>query len=157
MTILYQYNITMTKNTGKSSEQIFENTLRKLYGSKVFIQEFYDAAYLHGLNKKPVKAPEQPADRLVTLNGQMFYAEIKSVSKGTSFPFGMIKPNQLRASKLALLAGGNYLFMVHDLQSDIFYRVPASLVLSTQEAGKQSLKWSEMEVWEDYETYKGLK
>lgn len=66
----------------------------------------------------------------------------------------MIKTNQLRAGKLASLAGGTYLFMVHDLQTDTFYKVPASLVLETQGAGKQSLKWSEMEVWEDYEIYK---
>lgn len=144
----------MTKNTGKPSENRFENALRKLYGVRVHIQEFYDAAYLHGLNKKPVKAPEQPADRLVTLNGQMFYAEIKSVSKGTAFPFSMIKPNQLSAAVLATKAGGTYLFMVHDLQTDTFYKVPASLVLSTKEAGKQSLKWEQMEVWEDYEAYK---
>lgn len=142
------------KNTGKPSEQRYENALRKLYGTRVHIQEFYDAAYLHGLNGKPVKAPEQPADRLVTLDGHTFYAEIKSVSKGNSFPFSMIKTNQLRAGKLASLAGGTYLFMVHDLQTDTFYKVPASLVLETQGAGKQSLKWSEMEVWEDYEIYK---
>lgn len=145
------------RNTGKPSENRFENALRKLYGARVHIQEFYDAAYLHGLNRKPVKAPDQPADRLVTLDGAMFYAEIKSVSSGKSFPFSMIKSNQIGVGKLATLAGGSYFFFVHDLQADIFYRVPASLVLSTQEAGKQSLKWSEMEVWEDYETYKGLK
>lgn len=142
------------KNTGKPSERRFENALRKLYGARVHIQEFYDAAYLHGLNGKPVKAPEQPADRLVTLNGTMFYAEIKSIAKGTSFPFGMIKSNQIGAGVLATKAGGSYFFFVHDLQTDVFYKVPASLVVSTQEAGKQSLKWNEMEVWEDYETYK---
>ena len=142
------------RNTGKPSERRFENALRKLYGVRVHIQEFYDAAYLHGLNGKPVKAPDQPADRLVTLNGQMFYAEIKSVSKGQSFPFNIIKPNQLSAAVLATKAGGTYLFMVHDLQTDTFYKVPASLVLSTKEAGKQSLKWNQMEVWEDYEAYK---
>ena len=142
------------RNSGKPSENRFENALRKLYGARVHIQEFYDAAYLHGLNRKPVKAPDQPADRLVTLNGTMFYAEIKSVSSGKSFPFGIIKSNQIGAGALVTRAGGDYLFFIHDLQTDTFYKVPASLVLATQEAGKQSLKWSEMEVWEDYEKYK---
>lgn len=142
------------KNTGKPSENRFENALRKLYGARVHIQEFYDASYLHGLNKKPVKAPEQPADRLVTLDGQMFYVEIKSVSKGTAFPFSMIKTNQLSAAALVTKAGGTYLFMVHDLQTDTFYRVPAALVFSTLNDDKKSLKWSEMEVWQDYERYK---
>lgn len=144
------------RNSGKPSENRFENALRKLYGARVHIQEFYDAAYLHGLNRKPVKTPDQPADRLVTLNGTMFYAEIKSVSSGKSFPFSMIKSNQMAAAALATKAGGSYLFFVHDLQSDTFYRVPASLVFSTKEADKQSLKWSEMEVWEDYERYKSF-
>lgn len=145
------------RNTGKPSENRFENALRKLYGVRVFIQEFYDAAYLHGLNRKPVMAPEQPADRLVVLDGKTFFAEIKSVSKGQSFPFGMIKSNQIGAGVLVSKAGGDYFFFVHDLQTDTFYKVPAALVKTTQDSGKKSLKWSEMEVWEDYERYKGTK
>jgi len=140
-----------SKNTGKPSEILFENALRHVYGKRVFIQEFYDAAYLHGLNKRPVLAPEQPADRLVTANGTMFYAEIKSVLKGTSFPFSMIKSNQLRAAKEQSMAGGLYYFFVHDLAGDRFYMVPASQVLNTE---KQSLKWDEMTLWQDYVTYK---
>lgn len=142
------------KNTGKSSESLFENTLKSVYGTSAFIQQFYDAAYLHGMNRRPVKAPDQPADRLVTANGEMFYAEIKSVSDGTSFPFGMIKPGQFAAARLQILAGGLYHFFVHDLATDIFYIVPASQVFATMEAGKKSLKWNEMKVWQDYETYK---
>jgi len=146
--------MTKAKNTGKSSEALFDNTIKSVYGIKGHVQIFYDAAYLHGLNRRPVLAPEQPADRLVTVNGTTFYAEIKSVSDGKSFPFGMIKTNQKAAAKLQTLAEGLYNFFVHDLATDTFYVVPASQVLATMEAGKQSLKWSEMTVWQDYETYK---
>ena len=141
-------------NTGKSSEALFDNTIKSVYGTQAFIQPLYDAAYLHGLNRRAVKAPDQPSDRLVTARGNMFYAEIKSVSDGTSFPFGMIKPGQFAAAKLQSLAGGLYNFFVHDLATDIFYIVPADLVFATIAAGKKSLKWSEMKVWQDYETYK---
>lgn len=142
------------KNSGKSSESLFENTFNSVYGTRAFVQQFYDAAYLHGMNRRPVKAPDQPADRLVTANGETFYAEIKSVTNGTSFPFSMIKPGQLKAARLQTLAGGLYNFFVHDLATDTFYLVPASQVLSTLAAGKKSLKWNEMTIWQDYETYK---
>lgn len=145
---------TRKTNTGKSSEALFDNTIASVYGIKGHVHQFYDAAYLHGLNKRPVLAPEQPSDRLVTVNGVMFYAEVKSVSKGASWPFSMIQTGQLRAAKLQLLAGGDYFFFVHDLQTDTFYVVHAKEVFDSLEAGIKSLKWSQMKAWEDYATYK---
>lgn len=149
--------MTKSKNTGKPSEREFENTLNFIYGKALHIVEFFDAAYLHGLNKRAVIAPEQPADRLVTANGQTFFAEIKSVLNGTAFPFSIIKTNQLLAAKKQMLSGGLYFFFVHDLSKDTFYIVPAAQVFATKDAGKQSLKWSEMTKWELYETYKESK
>ncbi len=146
---------TRKTNTGKSSEALFDNTIASVYGIKGHVHQFYDAAYLHGLNKRPVLAPEQPSDRLVTVNGVMFYAEVKSVSKGASWPFSMIQTGQKRAAKLQLLAGGDYFFFVHDLQTDVFYVVHAKQMFDAIENGKQSLKWNEMKVWDDYQTYKG--
>lgn len=146
-----------SKNTGKPSEREFENTLEFIYGKAVHIVEFYDAAYLHGLNKRAVIAPEQPADRLVTANGQTFFAEIKSVLDGTAFPFSIIKTNQLVAAKKQMLSGGLYFFFVHNLATDTFYIVPAAEVFATIEAGKKSLKWSEMTIWQLYQTYKESK
>lgn len=143
-----------SKNTGKPSETAFENTLKFIYGKALHIVEFYDAAHLHGLNKRAVMVPEQPADRLVTANGQTFFAEIKSVLNGTAFPFSMIKSNQLHAARMQVLSGGSYMFMVHNLATDTFYIVPAAEVFATKEAGKESLKWAEMTEWELYETYK---
>lgn len=146
--------MTKSKNTGKPSEREFENTLNFIYGKALHIVEFFDAAYLHGLNKRAVIAPEQPADRLVTANGQTFFAEIKSVLNGTAFPFSIIKTNQLLAAKKQMLSGGLYFFFVHNLAGDVFYIVPASQVFETMESGKKSLKWNEMTRWELYERYK---
>lgn len=146
---------TRKTNTGKSSEALFDNTIASVYGIKGHVHQFYDAAYLHGLNKRPVLAPEQPSDRLVTANGVMFYAEVKSVSSGLSWPFGMIAQGQLKAAKLQTLAGGDYFFFCHRLETDTFYIVHAKEVFAAMELGVKSLKWSALKVWQDYETFKG--
>jgi len=42
-------------------------------------------------------------------------------------------------------ANGQYWIFIHNLLTDTWYMVPAELVLFTKRAGKQSLKWSELE------------
>ncbi len=143
----------MVKNTGKLSESRFENTLSAQYGKRVFIDRLQDAQALHGLNGHAVKTARQSADYIVTLSGLTFYAEVKSSVNATSFSFSCISTHQLTAARQVRLAGGKYVFFIHNIKQDIFYMVDSSTI---DRVGKtrSSMKWSEMEPWNEYESYK---
>jgi penicillin-binding protein-related factor A (putative recombinase) len=143
----------MVQNTGKRSESGFENALSVKYGKRVYIHRLQDAQALHGLNGHAVKVGRQPADYVITVSGLTFYAEVKSSLNAASFPFSCIKSHQLAAAKQVRLAGGKYFFFIHNLKTDTFYMVDSAMI---ERVGKirSSMKWSEMEPWKDYESYK---
>ena len=143
----------MVKNTGKKSEASFENALSVKYGKRVFIDRLQDAQALHGLNGHAVKTARQSADYIVTVSGLTFYAEVKSSVNATSFSFSCISTHQLAAAKKVRLAGGKYFFFIHNIKDDVFYMVDSATI---DRVGKtrSSMKWSEMEPWTDYESYK---
>ncbi|WP_419902161.1 hypothetical protein [Kiloniella sp.] len=132
----------MSKNTGKPSEKKFQEIYSKL-GKRVFVHRVPDNSDTYGRTKgKSVGGVEaQPSDWIVTEDGQMFYAEVKSTQNKTSFPFGMISKSQMRGARKQLAAGGQYFFFVHSLVTDEWFQIPADLILSTT---KSSLKWSEL-------------
>lgn len=140
-------------NTGKYSEAEFENCLTNLYGKKVYIHRLQDAAALHGLNGRAVKVGTQPADYIITVSGATFYAEVKSSSNLTSFPFSCIKAHQLAAAKRVRMAGGKYIFFVQNMKTKKMYMLDSQTVERVSKT-RSSMLWSEMEVWTDYEAYK---
>lgn len=146
-------NVTPKKNTGKSSEAAFENCLTNLYGKKVYIHRLQDAAALYGLNARAVKVGTQPSDYVVTVKGLTFYAEVKSSSNLTSFPFSCIKAHQLTAARRVRMAGGRYYFFIRNINTDNFYMLDSQTVDRVSKL-RSSMLWSEMEVWTDYEAYK---
>lgn len=143
----------MVQNTGKKSEAGFENALAVKYGKRLFVNRLQDAQALHGLNGHAVKVGRQPADYVVTVSGLTFYAEVKSSLNASSFPFSCISAHQLAAARKVRLAGGKYFFFIHNLKDDVFYMVDSATI---DRVGKtrSSMKWSEMEPWTDYESYK---
>lgn len=131
---------TLRKNTGKPSERDFLQFFKKL-GKRAFVHRLVDSADLRGLNNSPVRAPEQPADWVVTENGETYYAEVKSTTNKTSFPFSLITTNEEKSAKMQLAAGGKYMFFIHSLEKQQWFKVPASIVLSHN---KRSFKWDEL-------------
>lgn len=143
----------MVKNTGKKSEAAFENTLVSRFGKRVFINRLQDAQALHGLNGHAVKVGRQPADYVVTFDGVTIYAEVKSSVNATTFSFSCISTHQLAAARQVRLAGGKYLFFIHNIKNDIFYIVDSAAIDRVSKT-RSSMKWSEMEPWTEYESYK---
>lgn len=84
----------------------------------------------------------QPADYLVTLDGDTYYAEVKSTENKTSFPFSLIRPNQWAAAAQQRAAGGLYFFYVKNLNTGDWHRVPGDVFLDHKAA--RSMKWSEL-------------
>lgn len=147
----------MAQNTGKPAEAHFVNTLNNLYGVQARVVRFEDASDLHGMNGRAVKTSKKPSDYLVTVRGVMEYAEVKSSVDLTSFRFSNISTDQLKEAIFQRLAGGRYTFYVYSVTRDTFYTLTLDQIEVTQKAGKASIKWDDLPIWSDYESYKEKK
>lgn len=137
------------KNTGSHSEQEFQRKMKRYHGKKCKIYKVTDTKEVRGRSGSG-STKKQPCDFMVTELGVMYYCEVKSSQNKTSFPFSNIKPHQFTAAKSQLLAGGYYTFMLHNLNTNTWYDVPAYIILSLRSEGKQSIKWDELNdlIWE---------
>jgi penicillin-binding protein-related factor A (putative recombinase) len=127
-------------NTGKPSEATFEAFWESL-GKAAFCKRVTDSAEIQGRNrhlKARVTVPKQGSDYIVTLNGRMFYAEVKSTSDPKAFRRSLITDVQLGTARRQCAAKGEYFFFVHRLPTDTWYMVPAPLILNSE---KGSLSW----------------
>lgn len=115
-------------------------------GKKVFLYAFEDTreARKTGGSKK-IFTKARPSDYLVTQDGVTFFAEVKSTENKTAFPFSMIKPMQWTAAIACTLAGGIYLFFIRSEAKNIWYKVPASLIIETFNNKRKSLTWTELD------------
>lgn len=133
----------MVKNTGTSSEDEFELILRRAYGKKVFIYRVTDSKEVRGRsNSKTAFTKAQPSDYIVTEDGRMYYAEVKSSNNKTSFPFSQISTVQWGSSKRQYIAGGCYFFFLHNVNTNNWYKVPA---FAFHNHDRKSFKWEELE------------
>ena len=138
----------MTKNTGKPSEEIFDTHFTRL-GKRAYVHKFTDASEVTGMNKGRVgsgfvNVKAQPADRLVVLDGQMFFAEVKSsTALHDRFDFKLLKKGQNAAGAQAIAAGGAYWVYYHHIATGEWFRFPSSDVLSFKAEGCSSinLEW----------------
>jgi penicillin-binding protein-related factor A (putative recombinase) len=134
----------LMKNTGKSSETIFENS-HKMLGKKAFVWRIPDAAEIYGRTGGGRFNRSMPCDYLITVSGKTEYAEVKSTQNLTSFPFNLLKKDQIASAAMIVAAGGSYFIYVHHLISDRWYRIPFALVQAARELGSSSIKWPELE------------
>ena len=134
------------KNSGKSSEERFEAFWTN-QGKAAFMERRVDLAHVRGLNPgiKGIKLPSQPSDYMITYKGKTAYCEVKSCSNKTSFPFSQIETGQWTAMVRTLAAGGQYLFFLHNLETDFWYCVPGQFIKETHDGGKHSVKWAAMD------------
>src|SRR5262245_53215631 len=120
----------MKRNTGQPSQTIFEAMMTARFGTKVFVHRITDAAEVHGMNKRAVIVKEQPSDYIVTANGDMHYAEVKSTTDDR-FKKSLIRKGQLIAARKQVAARGGYFFYVHALSISRWFKLPASLILNS--------------------------
>lgn len=114
----------MAKNTGKTSEDIFENALTAVGAFVLRNTDLYDAA------KKRLVTGNKPSDFLVTY-GETWYAEVKSIESGNRFSFSSIQQEQWRVATRVNKAGGKYFFYLHFMAEDQWFKVPASVILQS--------------------------
>lgn len=128
----------VTKNTGKSSEDIFERWIENLGAFVYRFEDLFDA------KRKGKVANRKPSDFLVTLNGETSYAEVKSTIKPT-FTFANIRPEQWRVAVKQTRAGGTYYFYVHFIGHNRWFKLPARLII---DSAKKSINIKELGEYE---------
>jgi penicillin-binding protein-related factor A (putative recombinase) len=138
----------MAKNTGKPTEQAFED-LFKPAGKRAFLHRLTDASDVFGLTDKAANQAAQPSDYVVVHDGETFFAEVKSTQNATSFPFSLLKSGQSAAGLQIEGAGGHYLVFVRALAlpGQPWFRVHYSTIRAAKADGKGSLKWKDMQCW----------
>lgn len=125
----------------KQAEKDFEDSF-KPHGKKAYVARLSDTATAKATGGGFVAA--QPADYIVTLNGDWFYAEVKSTKDEKAFHFSNIRKGQIAASRRTVAANGVYLFFVYSVHLDQWHCLPAELVHTTLRQ-KKSLTWQELE------------
>lgn len=111
------------KNTGAPSEQQFEDLMLATYGKRVYCYRIPDAKDAYGLNGHAVITEPRPSDYIVTANGDMFYAEVKSTVSKTHAVFKLRK-GQTAAITRQIAAGGKYFVFVHSIHHGKWYKLP---------------------------------
>lgn len=132
------------RNTGKPSEQIFDESWQRL-GKKAYVFEFVDTAKASGMNGRFSNTGAQPSDRLLTFEGHTSFAEIKSSTDPDAFKFSLLRKGQGFAAAAAMAAGGAYDVYFHSLPTDRWFKIPYSVIRQAKDAGRGSFKISELE------------
>lgn len=132
------------KNTGKPAQDAFDKHFAAL-GKRAAVIEFEDAAALHGLNKKMVRSRAKPSDRILVLDGETSFCEIKSSHSKTSFPFGQFETGQVNYATKVTAAKGKYDVYIWSYETRSWYRLPWVKVATLRSEGRSSIKWAELE------------
>lgn len=130
-----------THNSGKSSEEIFERVYEDLGAFVDRQSDMLDAA------KQKKVTTRKSSDFLVTYNGQTWYVEVKSIATDTRFKFSSIQPAQWRAATRVVGAQGHYYFFLHFIAQNLWFKVPAKVILNSE---KKSLTIDEVSSYRVY-------
>lgn len=134
----------MAKNTGKNSEQKWEDHFTGL-GKSAFFYRVVDAAEVRGRTGKIGFIRPAPSDYVLVQSGRMSFAEVKSTQSKTSFPFSILRQTQSAMAKMIIAAGGVYEIYLHNILTNQWYRIPYQVVESVKEAGHSSIPWVQLQ------------
>lgn len=130
----------MAKQPWKRAENDFE-TFFASYGKKASVFRLTDTAMAKATGGGFVAT--QPSDYICIVDGQWFFAEVKSTKDPNSFHFSNIRKGQIAASRRTVAAGGLYFFFVKAEVDNQWYCIPAQVVHTTLRQ-KKSMTWAEL-------------
>ena len=120
-----------------------EDEFESWFTSKTqFVFAFEDAREVMGARQtRKIFTKGQPADYLVTDNGWVYFAEVKSSQHETSFALSGIQKSQWNAARRVTAAGGMYFFFIRKEPERVWFKVPAAFFISLQDQDIKSVKW----------------
>ena len=121
------------------AENRFEECLAKNYGINGHLHRLFDtsdirAASRYEAQKSFAHLPKNPADFVVTLNGRMFYAEVKGTDT-ESFRLNRIEHSQLAGMIKQHAAEGEYWLFIHQVTNNEWFRMPGSFFVANHKSG----------------------
>lgn len=128
----------------KKAEHDFEDFFLDA-GKDVYVHRLPDTAVAKATGGKGGFIAAQPADYVVTLKGETFYAEVKSTIDEKTFHFSNIRKQQMAASRRIIRAGGKYLFFIKSLEWDRWYCLCASVLHNHP---TKSMTWEQLKAYE---------
>jgi penicillin-binding protein-related factor A (putative recombinase) len=134
----------VTRNTGKPTEEVFEQSISRL-GKAGYFYRITDASAVRGLTGVIGHMPATPADYIICVHGTLEFAEVKSTKDETAFRFSLLKKGQKNHGRMIVASGGLYRVYVRRLADDTWFRIPMRSIIAVQDAGKQSIPWEQME------------
>lgn len=124
--------------TPKQVELLFEDRVRLKGGLPVRFQDTKDA------NGSWLKS--NPSDFVCVYPNGSIYCEVKSF-KGVRFPFSNIKPSQFSWAAQIHRLGQHYMFYLYQKENEVWYIVPAFVILNKAKEGIKSLSLTELEIY----------
>jgi len=128
------------KNDGTAAQDDFVSMMEERYGKNVYIYRLTDTKEIKGALKQGF-VKKTPSDYIVTANGKMIYAEVKSTIDPKKFSFKFQKGQHI-AMLRQTNAGGDYMVFINSLHHKCWYMVPAEFFLANE---KKSATWKELE------------
>lgn len=134
----------MPRNDGSAAEKAFKAWVNN-HGKRGYIYEFPDTKKIKGMLGKKGITLAQPADNLVCVDGELFFAEVKSTEHKTRFNKSHIRPEQWKTAVMVTAAGGPYFFFIRRETDQQWFRVPARYLV---ENNRPSWTWEELTPFE---------
>ena len=133
-------------NDGKDAERAFLARIKR--SPETVVERFWDQSDLRGINKgRAVADFAKPSDFLVTQDGNIHYAEVKSVQSATSFPFANLEAGQRSAALRQAAVGGDYRFYLFSYGLGEWFIMYADIFATALATGKSSVKFNALPRW----------
>jgi hypothetical protein len=134
------------KNDGKEAERGFVS----YWTGRGHIQRLRDKKDLMAINGGRLVADfKKPSDFLISAPGvPLHYAEVKSCSGATSFPFSQIEDGQSSAAQQEYLKGSqSYIFYIFSYAKGQWYTMNCAQYAHQLKTGRRSIKFEELTPW----------
>lgn len=136
----------MPRNDGTEAQDAFVKTV--MAKPRTWVERFRDAKDLRGINGgRPVGDFAKPSDFLVTENGSLHYAEVKSTQNPRRFRFSQIEDGQRSAALKQAAIGGPYKFYIFSYGTSKWYLMDCQVYADAISQGKSSVLLEDLETW----------
>lgn len=129
--------------TPREAQNKFEDRakhFRSMACDHSFVCRIYDGADTGGKIKD-----SRPCDFIVTALNETWYAEVKSFSDATRFPFGNLRKSQRIAAANILIARGRYIVHIYHQLSGKWYDIDYQVILDKMKNGEKSMTIADLE------------